>query len=112
MKSKFNYFFVFVFVFAVTFFVLSIVNEKIITPFNAIVETTAVITDYDKSDYRYRVSVFNGKLAVFDGKSKIPYKVYDTYINSLPEEDIYRLSQGIFVNSSSELMKIIEEYTS
>lgn len=63
-------------------------------------------------EYKYRVSVFNGKLAVFEGNSKVPYKVYDTYVNSLPENDIRLLSEGIKTNSSSELMKIIEEYTS
>ena len=63
-------------------------------------------------EYKYRVSVFNGKLAVFEGNSKVPYIVYDTYVNSLPENDIRLLSEGIKTNSSSELMKIIEEYTS
>ncbi len=69
-------------------------------------------TETENNEYKYRVSVFNGKLAVFDGSSKIPYKVYDTYINTLPEEDKETLTEGITVNSSAELMKIIEEYTS
>ena len=61
---------------------------------------------------KYRISVFNGKLAVFEGESKLPYKVYDTYISNLPDEDAKILTDGIRVNSSSELNKIIEEYTS
>ena len=66
----------------------------------------------ENSNYKYRVSVFNGKLAVFDGDSKMPYKVYDKYVNTLPESDIKLLTDGIKINSVTELMKIIEEYTS
>ena len=73
-----------------------------------------VVTDKNNVsiEYKYRVSVFNGKVAVFEGNSKVPYKVYDTYVNTLPENDVQLLNDGIKTNSSSELMKIIEEYTS
>lgn len=66
----------------------------------------------DLQSYKYKISVFNGKLALFEGSSKIPYKVYDTYVNTLPEEDLKLLTEGIKVKTSSELIKIIEEYTS
>lgn len=75
-------------------------------------ETFVANESNSTKEYKYRVSVFNGKLAVFEGNSKVPYKVYDTYVSSLPENDIRLLSDGIKTNSSSELMKIIEEYTS
>ncbi len=110
MKSKFNVIFIFSAVFSFTFLSADIANEKIIKPFDEIVSSTQFVTENDV--YKYRISVFDGKLAVFDGNSKLPYKVYDTYISSLPDDDIMILEEGIRVNSSKELMKIIEDYTS
>ena len=110
LKSKFRILFVFITVFSVAFLAADVTNKKLIKPFNAIVSTTVFETE--NGEFRYRVSVFDGKLAVFDGNSKLPYKVYETYISSLPKEDVEILSKGIKVNSSKELMKIIEEYTS
>ncbi len=110
MKSGFSLIFVFVAVFTFTFLSVDIAIKNVINPLNEIVSTTHFETE--NNDYRYRISVFDGKLAVFDGNSKLPYKVYDTYISSLPEDDIAVLTEGIRVNTSKELMEIIEEYTS
>ncbi len=109
MKNKFTLVFTFVAVFASAFLTTDILNKKLLNPLTEILETTTVSQE---NSYKYRVSVFNGKLAVFEGDSKLPYKVYDTYINSLPDEDMRILIEGICVNSSSELNKVIEEYTS
>ena len=109
MKNKFTLIFAFVAVFASAFLTTDILNKKLLNPLTEILETTTV---NQENSYKYRVSVFNGKLAVFEGDSKLPYKVYDTYITNLPEDDIKILTDGICVNSSSELNKVIEEYTS
>ncbi len=109
MKNKFTLIFTFVAVFASAFLTTDILNKNLINPLTEILETTSVTQEYS---YKYRISVFNGKLAVFEGDSKLPYKVYDTYINNLPDEDMKILTEGIRVNSSSELSKVIEEYTS
>ncbi len=108
MRKKFITIFGFVTIFASAFLTTDILYENILIPVTDSLETTSV----NNSDFRYRISVFNGKLAVFEGESKIPYKVYDTYISILPDDDKKILIDGIRVNSSSEMMKIIEEYTS
>lgn len=74
-----------------------------------IIETESTINQYE---HLYKVSDFKGKLAVYEGNSKIPYKVYNLYINSLPESDQILLKNGIYLNSFAEVKKIIEEYTS
>ncbi len=109
MKYKFVAIFMFTAVFSITYLSIDLVNNNI---FESLEENTSVSENNIENEYRYRVSVFNGKLAVFDRDSKLPYKVYDTYISSLPEEDRKIIEEGIFTNSSSELMKIIEDYTS
>lgn len=109
MKRIFSIILMFSTVFAVSVLTTDLIQKNI---FDSNYEN--VITDKNNSsvEYKYRVSVFNGKLAVFEGNSKVPYKVYDTYVNSLPENDIQLLNDGIKTNSASELIKIIEEYTS
>ncbi len=109
MKNKFTLIFTFIAVFTSAFLTTDILNKKLLNPLTEILETTTVLEEHS---YKYRISVFNGKLAVFEGNSKLPYKVYDTYINNLPDEDMKILTEGICVNSSSELNKVIEEYTS
>lgn len=109
MKNKFTLVFTFVAVFASAFLTTDILNRKLLNPLSEILETT---TASQEVSYKYRISIFNGKLAVFENDSKLPYKVYDTYVNNLPDEDISILTAGIYVNSSSELNKVIEEYTS
>lgn len=109
MKNKFTLIFTFLTVFAISFLATDILNKSLLQPITQTQETTNA--DQNAS-CKYRISVFNGKLAVFEGESKLPYKVYDTYISNLPDEDVKILTDGIRVNSSSELNKIIEEYTS
>lgn len=60
----------------------------------------------------YRVSQFNGKIAVFKNESEEPVEVLDAYISSFPEQDRILLEQGIYAENESELQKIIEDYTS
>lgn len=108
MKSKFTIIFSFLCIFAATFLLTDFVYEKLLVPFDSILQTTTS----NESEKYYKISVFNGKIAVFEGNSKLPYKVYDTYIDSLPDEDRRNLEKGICVSTSSELIKIIEEYTS
>ncbi len=109
MKFKFITVFIFLAVFSITYLSIDVINKSIFEP---IQENTTVSEATNVHKYKYRISVFNGKLAVFDRDSKLPYKVYDTYIDTLPEEDRKIIEDGIFTDSSSELMRIIEDYTS
>ncbi len=112
MKEKFRILFAFLAVFAFTVLISDLLIKEVVKPFeNSFVEKTESDAEVS-AEYLYKISVFNGKIAVFDKDSKIPYKVYDTYVDSLPEEERNQLIKGINVNTSSELMKIIEEYTS
>ncbi len=96
-------------VFAGSILTTDLIHKNI---FDSEYENIVATENNSTEEYKYRVSVFNGKIAVFEGNSKVPYKVYDTFVSSLPENDIKILTEGIKINSSAELMKIIEEYTS
>ncbi len=109
MKFKFIAIFMFIIVFSVTYLSIDIINKDVFEPLHENITSSETTNNHN---YKYRISVFNGKLAVFDRDSKLPYKVYNTYVNTLPEEDRKIIEEGIFTNSSSELLKIIEDYTS
>ena len=110
MNKMFNFIFLFISVFSLSLLITSVFlakNVQQIIQNDAEMQST-VITE----KYSYRISVFKGKLAVYESNSKIPYKVYNTYIDSLPYSDQEILKRGIYLNSLSEVKKIIEEYTS
>ena len=58
------------------------------------------------------LGVFEGKLALFKGKSPYPNIVYDFFIRNLPQEDQNRLFEGIPVSSQSELEALLEDFMS
>ena len=58
------------------------------------------------------LGVFEGKLALFAGKSPYPNIVYDFFIRNLPPEDQNRLYEGITVSSESELESLLEDFMS
>ena len=62
-------------------------------------------------DY-YTITEYQGKIAVFKNSDTIPIDVYDAYVSVLPKHDRELLEEGIRTESTSELQKIIEEYTS
>ena len=75
------------------------INEKII-------ENPYLADDY------YTISEYQGKVAVFDNKSKLPLNIFDTYVATLPQHDRALLKEGITVTSTDELQRIIEDDTS
>ena len=62
-------------------------------------------------DY-YTVTEYQGKIAVFKNSDTVPIDVYDSYVSVLPQHDRELLKNGIRTESTSELQKIIEDYTS
>ena len=62
-------------------------------------------------DY-YTITEYQGKIAVFKNDDTIPIDVYDSYVSVLPQHDRELLQKGIRTESTSELQKIIEDYTS
>mgnify|MGYP002531029800 FL=1 len=60
----------------------------------------------------YTLGVFDGKLAVFEGDSRFPMKLYDVAIAALPQDEQARLSAGIPVSDAGALERLLEDYTS
>ena len=58
------------------------------------------------------VKEYEGKIAVFKNDDSKPTTVYESYISLLPESDRIRLQNGITVDNTNDLQKIIEDYTS
>lgn len=62
-------------------------------------------------DY-YTITEYQGKIAVFKNSDAVPLDVYDSYVSVLPQHDRELLKNGIRTESTSELQRIIEDYTS
>lgn len=52
----------------------------------------------------------NGKLALFDGKTKQLCKEYEIYTQLLPQNDIDALRCGIKVQTPAQLNSLLEDY--
>lgn len=65
-----------------------------------------------KQQVTYTIKEYEGKIAVFKNSDKKPYTVYEAYTSLLPEQDRQRLQNGIKVDNTADLQKIIEDYTS
>lgn len=79
-------------------------SEKIkanVTPTAESLESTSFI-----------IKEYNGKLGIFRGDSKSPYKVLDCSFSLLSDYDKQQLKEGIEVETESELNSLIEDYTS
>lgn len=59
----------------------------------------------------YTVSEYQGKIAVFKNKDKIPFEIYESYVETFPEHDRELLKKGIRVETAEDLQKVIEDYT-
>lgn len=65
-----------------------------------------------KQQVLYTIKEYEGKIAVFKNSDNKPYTVYEAYTSLLPEQDRQRLQNGITVDNTADLQKIIEDYTS
>lgn len=61
---------------------------------------------------RYLLGAYQGKLAVYIIGKKEPELVFDRFLHYLPDVDREKLEEGIEVAEYSELMRLIEDYTS
>lgn len=60
----------------------------------------------------YMIGSWEDKLAVFMPPDTSPYRVYDVYLWSLPEDEQQRLKDGIAVYNETMLASLLEDYTS
>jgi len=93
--------------FSLTFYVVSkSIGEKGITRnINSETNSSAVVS-------KYTIGEFNGRIAVYYGDNILPDEIYDTFLESLPVEDIEKLNIGITVYSKEDAQKLVEDYTS
>ena len=73
---------------------------------------TEISVSEEAEEEKVVLGIFEGKLALFAGKSPYPNVVYDFYVRNLPKEDRDRLSEGISVSSQSELDSLLEDFMS
>lgn len=60
----------------------------------------------------YRLGIWQGRVAVFEGENTQPASVLDTPVTSLPDPDRQSLEAGIPVYSREELAGLLEDYGS
>ena len=60
----------------------------------------------------YVLSVFDGRIAVFEAGKDAPVRLTDTRIASLPQTEAERLKKGIRASDEEELQSLIEDYCS
>ncbi len=66
----------------------------------------------DSQQEIYTIKEYDGKIAVFKNSDTSPMTVYEAYTSLLPEQDRKKLKAGISVDNTTDLQKIIEDYTS
>ena len=64
------------------------------------------------TDAPYTLGIWEGQLAVFNGKDAYPAKLYDVAVEALPDTEQQKLRAGIAVASEGELEALLEDYTS
>ena len=85
--------------------------EDILTPEEEPVPKEVSVPEEQEPE-KVVLGVFEGKLALFAGKSPYPNIVYDFFVRNLPKEDQNRLFEGITVSSQSELESLLEDFMS
>lgn len=92
--------------------ILEIVTLLLALSSFASVKTTAPETKSQVRETYYTLSVYDGRIAVFENGSDKPVEVFDTFVSSLPYTEQNELQDGITARDKSELMRLIEDYTS
>lgn len=66
----------------------------------------------NNSSYEYILKTHNGKVCVYDAKNNTLEKVYNIYVNTLPQQDIDALNKGIKIKDNQELKLYIQDFDS
>lgn len=64
------------------------------------------------SKLSYIVKSYNGNIAIFENNNNDPFKITNTRLKDLPDEDKKLLNNGIRVSDYNELNCILEDYCS
>lgn len=65
---------------------------------------------YSSNDY-YILTEYDGRLAVFIDGENTPVTVYNTYTDTLPQQDKELIQKGIRIEGTEKLQRLIEDYT-
>lgn len=66
----------------------------------------------EAEEYEYLLKDYGGRLAVFKRGAASPDMIFDVYVKSLPDFDRNQLQTGVTAKNYSELVGLIEDYTS
>ena len=61
---------------------------------------------------KYRLSVYENKVAAFENGKDYPIYISDVYLSTLPETDRELLKKGIYAPDRKALNRLIEDYCS
>ncbi len=105
---------------AATFFCVVGIKNAVndVNPENDVPSATpvspAAVLGNDEADAQkplFIIRSYDGKIAVYKNGDPTPFEVLDVYLFTLPEQDRSLLDRGIGVNSTDELVSLIEDYT-
>ncbi len=75
-------------------------------------EEVAKAQNSEPVTWQYVIREYNGNIAVFEQGNDIPFELYEVPVETLPEEDVKSLQNGIQVRTEQELRRLIEDLTS
>lgn len=73
-------------------------------------KTTIEQPQIKKNEYKFLVKEDSGVIKVFKNGDKTPINVIDKEVEYLPEYDQNMLKNGIYLYSSDDLNKVLEDY--
>ncbi len=93
----------------IAFVIITVLAAGILT-FSALSESAPLESDDIKPMPVYTVKEYNGFLAVFPYQSDLPTQITEVYVDSLPESDRKKISNGMQIYSEDELQTLLEDY--
>ena len=64
-----------------------------------------------RDNARYTIGVWEGQVAVFEGRHTFPRQVYDVPVDTLPEQQRREVLEGVPAADDAELSVLLEDYT-
>lgn len=64
-----------------------------------------------RSNARYTIGVWEGQVAVFEGRHTFPRQVFDVHVDTLPEQQRREVLEGVPADDDAELSVLLEDYT-
>ncbi len=74
--------------------------------------TQTLQIEKNNTETQYRLSVYDGRIAVFETDETEPIEVFDVFVASLPYDEQIELRNGLTATDRNELQKLIEDFTS